>query len=117
VIKAAEAKKTSQAYYNKLVSDHAVEYKKIMAREHKETERVWADHGEAVVAQIELAIKKAAAKGLHTTYEPTDVNPSGDEIIYLEDGDRPIHKKLMEYFRQNGFTVEEFQYNGMKISW
>jgi len=117
MIKAHEAKQAAKTYYNKLVSDHAVEYKKIVERERKETEKVWALRGTKLVEQIEGWIKDASAKGLHTTYAPTDVNPSGDEIIYLEDEDRPIHDKLMDYFRKNGFTVEEFQYNGMKISW
>lgn len=117
MLKAAEAKKAAQTYYNKLVSDHAVEYKQIMERERKETERVWAKRGDALVAQIEGYIKKASLNGQHVTFEPTDVNPGGDEVIYLEDKDRPIHKKLMDYFRQNGFTVEEYQYNGFKITW
>jgi hypothetical protein len=117
MLKASEAKKTSQAYYNKLVSDHAVEYKKIKERERKETEKVWALRGEELVAKIEGWIKKAAARGQHVTLEPSDINPNGDEVIWLDDVDRPIHNKLMDYFRKNGFTVVEYSPNAMKITW
>jgi hypothetical protein len=117
MLKASEAKQASKAYYNKLVSDHAVEYKKIMAREHKETERVWALRGDTLVAQIEGYIKKASKEGGHVTFAPSDINPNGDEVIWLDDADRPIHKKLMDYFRKNGFTVVEYAHNGMKITW
>jgi hypothetical protein len=116
-MKASEAKQAAKTYYNKLVSDHAVEYEQIMAREHKEAERVWALRGETLVAQIEGWIRKASKDGKHVTFEPTDVSPHGDEVIYLEDADRPIHGMLMDYFRKNGFTVKEYQYKGMKITW
>ena len=117
MLKASEAKQASKTYYNKLVSDHAVEYKKIMERERKETEKVWAKRGNALVAQIEGWIKKASLNGEHVTFEPSDINPNGDEVIWLDDADRPIHKKLMDYFRKNGFKVEEYDHNGMKITW
>ena len=114
---AQEAKKASKAYYNKLVADHAVEYKKMMAREKAEEDRVWADHGEALVKKIDGWIEKAAKAGKHNTYEPTDVNPHGDDVIYLEDEDRPIYHKVMDHFRAKGFEVEEYQYLGFKIEW
>lgn len=117
MLKAAEAKQASRAYYNKLVSDHKVEYSKIVARERKETQKVWAYHGEELVERIEGYIRTASTAGKHVTFEPTDVNPHGDEVIYLEEEDRPIYKMVMDYFRKNGFTVEEYQYNGFKITW
>lgn len=117
MLKAAEAKQASKAYYNKLVRDHAVEYEQIMARERKETAKVWALRGEALVEKIEGYIEKASKDGKHVTFEPTDVNPKGDEVIYLEDEDRPIYKMLMDYIRKNGFMVAEYQYNGFKITW
>jgi hypothetical protein len=117
MLKASEAKQASKKYYNKLVSDHAVEYKKIMERERRETEKVWALRGEAFAEEIEGWIRKAAKAGKHSTYEPSDINPNGDEVIWLEDQDRPIHDKLMNYFRGNGFKVTEYANLGMKIEW
>ncbi len=117
MLKAHEAKAAAQTYYNKLVSDHAIEYKQIMERERKETEKVWALRGDALVAQIEGYIKKASLAGQHVTFEPSDINPNGDEVIWLAEENRPIHKKLISYFRKNGFKVVEYDHIGMKITW
>ncbi len=117
MLKAAEAKQAAKVYYDKLVSDHAVEYKSTMAREKKAADALWAQRGETLVAQIEGYIREASKNGKHVTFAPSDVNPNGDEVIYLEDSDRPIYTMLMNYFRKNGFSVEEFQYNGMRITW
>jgi hypothetical protein len=117
MLKASEAKQASKKYYNKLVSDHEVEYAQIMERERKQTARIWALRGEAFAEKIEGWIRKAAKAGRHSTYEPSDINVHGDEVIWLKKEDQPIHDKLMDYFRQNGFKVTEFSPLGMKIEW
>jgi hypothetical protein len=116
-MKAAEARERARAYLNKLGREHEREYKRLMAEEKREAEAVWEKRSPALIKQINGWIAKASAKGDHGTYEPTDVNPNGDQIIYLEDGDHPIHDMLMKYFRSQGYTVEEYQYHGMKITW
>src|SRR5271169_1605506 len=105
MLKASEAKRAAKVYYDKLVSDHAVEYKRTAERERKQAEKIWVERGEELVEKIEGWITHAAVKGQHVTFEPTDVNPGGDEVIYLKDSDLPIYKMVMDYFRRNGFTV------------
>ena len=63
-------------------------------------------------------IARAAKNGQRGTYEPSTLNPNGDEIIWLEDKrDHPIHDLLMEHYRGEGYKVEEYQNHGMKIEW
>jgi hypothetical protein len=70
------------------------------------------------VTKIDRWIARAASEGHHGTFEPTTLNPNGDEIIWLEDKrDHPIHDLLMEHYRGEGYEVEEYQNHGMKITW
>jgi hypothetical protein len=122
---AATARKAVAAWRKKAIADHTQEYNAIMAQERRETEAMWPTRGMMWVKKIEGYIQTAAVQGHNYTYEPTSTNPNGDQIIYIGGdqiiyigkGDKPIYQKLMQYFRDKGFTVEEYQYMGMKITW
>src|ERR1700675_2259724 len=116
-MKAAEARKTAKEYLDKMGREHDREYNRLMAEEKRESEAVWKKRGHALVKQIDGYIAKASAKGDHHTYAPSDVNPNGDMIIYLEEPDWPAYELLMQHFRGEGYNVEEYQYHGMKITW
>jgi hypothetical protein len=117
-MRAAEARKIAKDCIAKLQRDHEIEYKATMAREKKHAAAVWKERGDVLVAKIDRWIADAAAKGHHGTFEPSTLNPNGDEVIWLEDkGDWPIHDLLMEHYRGEGYTVEEYQNHGMKITW
>jgi hypothetical protein len=116
-MRAAEARKRAKAYMDKVGRDHDREYNRLMAEEKRESEALWEKRSPALIKQINGYIETASAEGDHHTYAPSDVNPNGDQIIYLEDGDHGIHDMLMKYFRAQGYTVEEYQYHGMKITW
>jgi len=114
---ATQAKKTAKAYLDKISREHEREYNRLMAEEEQEAKALWKKRGPALIKQITGYIEKASAKGDHHTYAPSDVNPNGDQIIYLEESDWPAYELLMAYFRGQGFEVEEYQYHGMKITW
>ena len=97
--------------------DQELENIAIKAREHREAEDMWLTRGELWVLKINSYIEKASAQGRNCLYEPSSCNPYGDCIIYLSERDRPIYKKLMQFFRDKGFTVEGYAYEGMKITW
>ena len=110
---AAHARKTVSTVQAKLIKEHQDEYEAIEAKRRKVAQDVWDRRGNLLITKIEGYIRKAAAKGERYTWEPTTTNPNGDQIIYLGEGDLPIHELLMAYFRRNGFTVEEYQYGGI----
>jgi hypothetical protein len=117
MLKAAEARKKAKDAIAKLQRDHDIEYAATKAKEARQAEALWKKRGPALVSQIEGYIKKASAKGYHGTWAPSDLNPNGDEIIWVKDADLPIHELLMDYFRNEGYDVEEYQNGGMKITW
>lgn len=117
MLKASQARKQVDDHIAELRRKHEKEFNETKAREHKRVEAIWSERRDALITQIEGYIAKEAAKGNNNTWEPTEINPNGDDIIYLTVVDRPIKQKLMEYFRGNGFTVEDYQYGGFKISW
>lgn len=114
---ATQAQKTAKSWLDKANKDHKREYNKLKEKERAATAAMWPTRGLMWVEKIEGYIKKAAAKGNHHTYEPTSTNPNGDLIIYIGAGDKPIYEKLMQHFRDKGFTVEEYQHGGMEITW
>jgi hypothetical protein len=117
-MKAAEARKATAAWHRKVQREHDAEYKATMSREKKHAAAVWEERGDALVAKIDKWIAKAASEGHNGTYEPSNLNPNGDEVIWLEDKrDWPIHELLMEHYRGEGYEVEEYQNHGMKITW
>ena len=117
MITATEARKTAKSWLDKADKDHDREYNKLKEEERVATAFMWPTRGLMWVEKIEGYIKKAAAKGDHGTYEPSRANPNGDHVIYIIPDDKPIYEKLMQHFRDQGFTVEEYQYFGMSISW
>lgn len=117
-MKAAEARRKAKAVIAKLQRDHEVEYKETMAREKKHANAVWDERGDALVAKIDGWIAEASAQGHQGTFAPSEINPNGDEVIWLEDKrDWPIHDLLMLHYRAEGYDVEEFQNHGMRITW
>ncbi len=114
---ATRAQKTAKSWRDKAEKDHEREYNKLKEKERAATDTMWPTRGLMWVEKIEGYIKKAAAKGNHYTYEPTTTNPNGDHVIYIGTNDTPIYEKLMQHFRDKGFTVEEYQYFGMSITW
>jgi hypothetical protein len=114
---AAEARKKAKGAIAKLQRDHDKEYEAAKAKDARQAEALWKKRGSAWVSKIEGYIKTAAAKGYHGTYASSDLNPNGDEIIWVKDADLPIHEMLMDYFRNEGYDVEEYQNGGMKITW
>lgn len=87
------------------------------AREAQTSASLWRKRGPELVAQIDSYIEKASLRGQHGIDEPSDINPNGDSIIWLKETDRPIHKFLMDHYRREGFTVEEYTPVALKITW
>ena len=102
---------------DKLTADHARDWDAMKAREKAETEAMWPTRGLMWVEKIEGYIKKASAAGHNYVWEPNTTNPNGSDILYIGEGDRAIYEKLMEYFRGQGYSVQEYQSWGMKITW
>lgn len=117
MLKAAQARKQADEYVAGLQRKHEKEHNEFKAKEYNRIETLWRKRRDALVSLIEGYITKAAAKGNNHTWEPTSVNPNGDDIIYLEKPDQALKEKLMEYFRGNGFMVVDYQYGGLKITW
>lgn len=117
MLKASQARKQAADRIAELRREHEKDFKEAKAKEYKRTETLWSERRDDLVSMIEGYITKAAAKGNNNTWEPTTINPNGDDIIYLAKYDQPIKDKLMEYFRGNGFTVVDYQYGGLKITW
>ena len=111
------ARKATSNWLKKAWEDHELEYKSIKAREHRETEAMWPTRGKLWVRKINSYIEKASAQGLNCLHEPNSCNPYGDCIIYIGKGDLPIYQKLMQFFRDKGFHVEEYDDMGMEITW
>lgn len=116
-MKAAEARKRTKAWHVKAGRDHDKEYNAIMAREKQHAAKVWRERGTALVTRIDRWIAKASAEGHNGIYEPSDLNPNGDEVIWLDEPNWPIHELLMEHYRGEGYEVEEYQNHGLKITW
>lgn len=114
---AAIARKAADDWLKKATEENKEWNRQRIERERREAEAMWSDRGMMWVKKIEGYIAKASRDGKHGTWEPTSCNPHGDEILYIGKGDQPIYEKLMQYFRDEGFTVEEYQYMGMKITW
>jgi len=114
---ATEAREKAKRAIAKLQRDHEMEYRATLVKKTKQAEALWKKRGSALVSQVEGYIKTAAAKGHHGTYAPSDLNPNGDEVIWVKDADLPIHEMLMNHFRNEGYAVEEYQSGGMKITW
>ena len=117
MLTAAQARRTVQDWKDAATKRNNLAQKKFMEEERRETEKMWPTKGLEWVQTIEGYIEKAAAKGRSHTYEPTTTNPNGDMIICIGEENKPIYKKLMQHFRDKGFTVEEYAYYGMKITW
>lgn len=114
---AAQAKKTYDKWLEKATYEHDKEYNRIMAKENREAHDAWNERGQEWVDKIEGWIRKASANGQRGTYEPSCINPNGDQVIWLQGRDQKIHKLLMAYFRNNGYTVTEYSPFAMKIEW
>jgi hypothetical protein len=114
---AAEARRMAKGAIDKLQRDHDIEYEATKAKKEREAAVLWKKRGDVLVSQIEGYIQKAAEKGHRGIWEPSDLNPNGDEIIWVKKADLPIHEMLMDYFRNEGYDVEEYQNGGMKITW
>lgn len=114
---ALEARKTTDNYLAKVEREHEIARKKLLAKEHKQTAALWEKRGPAPIAQIDGYIRRAAAKGGNGTWEPTNINPNGDSVIYLDGEDQLVKELLMDYFRNEGFTVTDYMYGGLKITW
>lgn len=117
MLKASQARKQAEDHVAELRRKHEKAYKETKAKEYKQIETLWSKRRDDLVNMIEGYITRAAAKGNTNTWEPTDINPNGDDIIYLEKPDQPIKEKLVAYFRGNGFTVVDYMYGGLKITW
>lgn len=117
MLKASQARKQADDRIAEIRRNHEKQFKETKAKESKRIEGLWSQRRDALITQIEGYITKAAAKGNDNTWEPTDINPNGDDIIYLTKIDQPLKDKLMEYFRGNGFKVVDYEYGGLKITW
>ena len=111
------ARKASADWMKKATKENKEWYQKRIARETREVAALWKKRSSILVAQIDSYITKASANGLHGTWEPSDINPNGDPIIWLNEIDRQIHILLMDHYRDQGFTVVEYTPIGLKITW
>lgn len=114
---AIEARKAADAVRAKINRRLDKEREVFLAEQERERKAIWKERGLMWIAKIEGFIKKAINKGDHYLWEPNTTNPNGSDIIYIGKGDFPIQDMLMDHFRGLGFTVEEYQYGGMKITW
>lgn len=90
--------------------------RKRIARERRESAALWKTRGLEWTAKINGWIEEASKKGKHGTYAPSDIGPNGDQVIWIPESDRSIHKLLMEHYRDAGFNVKEYSPLGMMIT-
>jgi hypothetical protein len=114
---AAQARSAVNQWHIEAGRENREYNRKRIAREKATAAAVWKERGDALVTKIDGWIAKASKDGKRGTYEPTDLNPNGDEVIWLKKAEQPIFELLMEHFRNEGFEVEEYQNYGMKITW
>jgi hypothetical protein len=86
-------------------------------KEDKAEATLWKKRGPELTRRIDGYIKKAALGGYHSIYEPSDINPGGDPIIWLGESDYIIHQTLIKHYRDKGFKVEEYTPYALKITW
>src|SRR5271165_6634755 len=103
---ASTARKATSDWMKKAIKDNIEWDTKREMHEARVSTALWRKRGPALVSQIDGYIKKSATNGKHGIWEPSDINPNGDPIIWLNETDRPIHKLLMQYYRDKGFVVE-----------
>jgi hypothetical protein len=111
------ARKATNNWMKKATKENVEYNKKRQARELRISTALWKKRGPVLVSQIDGYIKKASANGHHGINEPSALNPNGDPIIWLDEGDRPIHYLLMKHYRDQGFTVVEYTPIALKIEW
>jgi hypothetical protein len=114
---ASRARKAAREWMKKVTEENAQWNEVRTKQQARISADLWKKRGPALVAEIDGYIKKASVNGEHGIYEPSEINPYGDPIIWLEEADRPIHKLLMDHYRLQGFRVLEYTPIGLKIEW
>lgn len=111
-MKASEARKVADAYYQSLVDAHAKEYKAMKIAERRAINTLKNNgHWDALVAKIEGHVKRISAKGGRSLEELEYM------AFYLKGTDRILFDDIKHYFEGRGFTVKEYADCGLQLQW
>jgi|HubBroStandDraft_5_1064220.scaffolds.fasta_scaffold05868_5 hypothetical protein len=114
---AAKARKAVEDWMVKVTKENRSYNRERIKEEDRIAAALWKEKGALFLRKIDGYIKKASSNGRRYINEPSRINPNGDTVIWLEESDRPIYKILMAHYRQQGFTVEEYEPLGFRIEW
>jgi hypothetical protein len=106
---AAEARTSADNYIDGLNTAHKAWRKKYDAEQARLLTKRKRERWTSLISEIENVVSKRAAQGGRSFVL--------DEIFYFEKVDAILLPAVKHHFEREGFTVEEFLYDGLMLSW
>lgn len=106
------ARRTADAHYAKLVSDHDKEYEKIQKEKlNKISALKKSGRWDELIAEIEGHVQRISAGG------GRDLSELPYMAFYLKGKDGVLFDDMKRHFEGQGFVVKEYSGNGLQLQW